>query len=536
MAGDLTLRFDAALERVLRGGPPAYTTEFLLADVVPRPTRRFTNFSGDLSGRYVGALAVNGHGGVALDRLVADIVRLQKPDGHFGAEMSASTVTGEDMARLWGNGRLLVGLLETYRANPRPETLAAARRLGDFLLRIAPLYNDPTVQQEFSFDQFAAGYICWTQNIEGLVELHRVTRERRYLRLAEEIANRVEYLPAQHSHGFLTSVRGILELYRAGAGDEYLRRAEAEWKAVADSPNLLIQGAVPEAFAPRIRRDEGCSEADWLRLSLALWQLTNKPEYLEAAERTLFNEFSFNQSHSGDFGHHEITETGFGYSHARAWWCCTLHGLRAFRDIFDAVFHARGGALDYDLPVDGRGRLDGLEVQAESTLGADGRIVLSIVKSDGASRVVALRRPPWAKAVALELNGKPAEAPEAGGYLRIERAWTAGDRLALRYDLQTRTVRRNGRIALFHGPWLLGVDAAESPNFFDEPAAENRVILPPEPQRTQVKAVPWSVPIAHFLLKYAPGGYPDQRQTAVLRPIAENTSLAGSTVWEFWLR
>ena len=57
-AGELTERFNRTLERVLRGGPPAYDEAFLLADVIPEDVRRFTKFSGDLSGRYVGALAI----------------------------------------------------------------------------------------------------------------------------------------------------------------------------------------------------------------------------------------------------------------------------------------------------------------------------------------------------------------------------------------------------------------------------------------------------------------------------------------------
>jgi hypothetical protein len=59
LAGDeLTARFELTLNRVLRGGPPFYTGDFVLADAVPLHVRRFTEFSGDVSGRYIGALAV----------------------------------------------------------------------------------------------------------------------------------------------------------------------------------------------------------------------------------------------------------------------------------------------------------------------------------------------------------------------------------------------------------------------------------------------------------------------------------------------
>ncbi len=50
-------RYELTLNRVLRGDAPSYSEEFILADVRPTAERRFTEYSGDVSGRYVGALA-----------------------------------------------------------------------------------------------------------------------------------------------------------------------------------------------------------------------------------------------------------------------------------------------------------------------------------------------------------------------------------------------------------------------------------------------------------------------------------------------
>ena len=78
-----------SLERVLRGQNPAYTPEFLLADISGSGGRRFTYFSGDLSGRYVGALStVAQHRSLQLpsfDDLVAAIISRQHPEGYFGS-------------------------------------------------------------------------------------------------------------------------------------------------------------------------------------------------------------------------------------------------------------------------------------------------------------------------------------------------------------------------------------------------------------------------------------------------------------------
>jgi DUF1680 family protein len=525
-AGDLTARFDRAYNRLLNGGPPKFDTAFVLADAVPQHTRRFTQFSGDVSGRYIGAMAaasrVRGTELPQLKSVVDELLRLQKPDGHFGDPFSTGgTVTSNDMALMWGNGRLLIGLMEYYGVHPRPDVLEAARRIGDFLVGIAPLYNSEAVRNEYNADKFAVGYICWTQHIEGLVALWQATHDNRYQALARTLADRTDRHPSQHSHGFLTSLRGIVDLYRATGERRYLEQVTREWQALMQSVNVTIQGAVPEMFAPAIKRDEGCSEADWLRLSLELWRETREPQYLEEAQRTLFNEFSLNQFSSGDFGHHSMTDDGVAPPYARAWWCCTMHGLRALAAVFDYVMAERDGKLWLDVPADGRGKTDGLEVRVDSALERDGSVKLIVTATDGKSHTIAIRRPEWASAVSAT---------------EFTRVWKKGDTVTVRYEMLTRTVRRtSGRamVAVLYGPWLLGVDLETSPNYFDEPSTQNRVYAPTdermalEPSHDQQ--------FAHFRVKYLPGGYPMQPQYALLRPVAGYGNGPDSNRVEWWL-
>ena len=535
-SGDFQQRCRLTLDRVLQGGPPRYTVDFVVADAVPRHVRRFTEFSGDVSGRYLEALAVDarefGRRYPQIEAVVNEVMAHQQPDGHFGEPFGDGQVAQKHMAILWGNGRLLVGLMETHRLTKRADVLDAACRLGDFFVAIAPRLNTDAVRQEYSGTQVAVGYICWTQIIEGLVALHEATRDARYLELGRQIAARVGRHPSQHSHGYLTSLRGILLLHEATGDRTLLAQVEREWEELVASGNVLVHGAVPEAFKPIATRDEGCSEADWLRLNLALWKVTGRPRYLENAELTLFNEFSFNQFLSGDFGHRVLTEEGVSAASARAWWCCTLHGLRAFPDLFRAVFRASGEGLGYELPISGRGEAGGLTVSAASSLGRDGTVTLRVLAAPAAPRVLSIRLPAWADRVSVGLNRQPIDGKSGDGRWQAVRVWKAGDELAIRYAMRTRTAAHpedHNRLAIFHGPWLLGVDAHDSPAFFDEPFQQNRVVLP-------AVASPASTPAAHFRLEFLPGGYPIQPQTALLRPIADQTSLPDATAWVFWFR
>jgi hypothetical protein len=58
----------------------------------------------------------------------------------------------------------------------------------------------------------------------------------------------------------------------------------------------------------------------------------------------------------------------------RAWWCCTLHGLRCFPDIHTSAFGALDGGLSYDLPIDGRIETSNLSAEVTSSLADNGSI------------------------------------------------------------------------------------------------------------------------------------------------------------------
>lgn len=551
-AGDLERRYELTVTRVLEGGPPYYDQRFLLADVVPEPGRRFTEFSGDVSGRWLSALAYGEHGSStqAALNLLPRILTLQKPDGHFGAELDFKKPTRDHMAMLWGNGRLLVGLLELHERTGSVEALQAARRLGDFLIRIAPVMNSQKVRNAFEKGQFAVGYICWTNNIEGLAQLFRITGHGPYRDLAEAIAGQTRFVPGQHSHGFLTSLRGVLALHEATGEARYLAQVEKAWSDIESSGNVLVTGAVPEYFLPEMKRTEGCSESDWLRLSLALWRKTGKMRYLEQAETTLFNEMALNQFASGDFGHRVLVGTGLamggaaqGQATAKAWWCCTLHGLRGFPDVRGAVFRVREGTIFLDLPTDGAVSDGGVKLKAESSLEEDGAVRVSVAQDSRKPVALEVRKPKWVETLEVRVNGAEAAASTREGYLRIETALRAGDEVEVRYWMKTQVKSDGkGRIAIFHGPWLLGVNEHDNPTYFDEPYQENRLLAKPDSdgmvrleKTREVPSRPFRVRAARFEVGYLPGGYPMQPGRARLTAVAEQTGIP-SVPWEYWFR
>ncbi len=532
-------RFELTLGRVLRGQSPAYGEEFLLADVRPVAGRRFTEYSGDVSGRYIGALAtaarVYHRQFPQLDALVTKVLALQKPDGYFGSSFHYEHPGDLDMALLWGNGRLLVGLLEYYRLKPSPSLLASCVRLGNFLLRVAPVMLSPAIRASFGAQHFASSYICWTQQTEGLANLYELTHDQRFRSLAEQIAAVTERRPSDHVHGYLTSLRGWVDLYRATDDAGILARCEAAWQDVAQSQDLLITGGVPEGWSPNNHRTEGCAEVDWLRLSLALANATGKTKYLAMAERTAFNEFSFNQFATGDFGHRVYTETGLPAAGAvRAWWCCTLHGLRCFPDLQASAFREGENAVDFNLPFDASFQSGRFSAISTSTLAEDGMVKIAVTGALADKPVqVRIRKPEWSENLTIRINKKVVPCVFESGYAMVNRTWKVGDVVEIRYAMALRhEAASSNRASFWFGPWLLGAPAAENPAYFNELTAENKLLRQsassPGPSRAH-----FAVPVAAATFPFIPAEFPEQPSTVTLRPIAEQ---AGQPVTSWELR
>ena len=527
-------RYQLTLNRVLHGTSPSYTPEFLLEDIHATPGRRFTNYSGDVSGRWIGALSAAsstyGQSFPSLDDVVHRVLKLQHAEGYFGKSFNFDHPEDDDLALLWGNGRLLVGLLEYDTLKHDPAVLLSAKKLGEFLLRIAPAFNSTQMAEKFGAEHFASGYICWTQQTEGLAALFAATGDLRFRDLCAAISERAERIPADHVHGYLCSLRGTLALYHLTDDKVYLNRVVAAWQGIMDSGDVLVTGGVPEAWSPKKLRTEGCAECDWLRLNLALWHATGDTKYLNLAEHVLFNEFSMNQFSTGDFGHSMLNELGTpGIVYVRAWWCCTLHGLRAFPDIHRSVFRTAGEDVFYDLPIEGHLETATFSARATSQLALDGTVRIVLEKA-AEGHTLTVRKPSWAHGIEITLNGRTIDNLTLASL-------KPRDLIKIKYTMSIDEHRAGdshhlaSRKAFFYGPWLLGAPSEPNPGYFNEMQQENILIANSARPAPEESESPFRVPIASSSISYLPAEFPVQPSHVNLRAVAEQTGSL-PTQWE----
>jgi hypothetical protein len=488
---------DSLRRGIARLGEEPYDVAWLLADVSFEVNRIFTNYSGDASGRFLELAALTSSVGkqspATLAPFMAAVPRYQKPDGHFGVNVDLAkplTSGAPPIPMLWGNARILVGLLTCAREYGDPRLLASAKRLGDFYVATAEQLCDPRREAEFRATGTAGdGYTCcYFPAIEGLTMLYTATKDERYLRQAQRMAEmfrKFDALPIDHSHGNLCAWRGILQLYQITGDRKYLDRARAKWDAAVKGGFVWTTGGVGEHWHVSFGLDEGCSESDWLRVCLELWRFTGETRYLDMAERLLYNQYATNQCSNGGYGsrHFDGNATGptLATGSVEEWnYCCSFHGPLGlhFLKSYLAAGSARGVMvnfpLDFTALVKSGARDWRVAVHANPDC-RDGETTAEVELTPAERRddwrtTLWLHMPEWASGMTrASLAGKAITPPIENGYLRIEGDFHAGvkaivtfrTRLALEGRRFQNFVPQAGKttcfrdVSLIAGPWVL---------------------------------------------------------------------------------
>jgi len=459
-------RYDKSLARL--SDAPVDTVPFVLDDVNFNQKRRFFNYSGDISGRYIEVCSLTSLKDKPttkiLPEVIDEIVQYQQPDGHFGREVdwnktidvAGSTDQSLEMPILWGNGRLMLGLFAAYERFGNEKAFEAAKKMADFYVDIvAKRFCDPARMDEYeqTAKGYAAAYVtCVFHGIEGLVRAYRLTGEKRYLKCAVEMADFHEHfdtLPVGHSHGSISTHEALVMLYEDTGDKKYLDRVVKRWNDAVNGGFVNPSGGVCENFILEGHSDEGCSESDWLRLNLMIWRNTGDVKYLDFAERMLFNEYQMNQWHTGGFGHRYLKADSkgvfaWGERYAESYWCCNYHGPLGYYELKEYFAVASKDAsgkktiyynfpLNFATPLDfGAGKTQVVS-SIDDKLREQGVVKATIQTSgEGGAVALAVRVPDWAKDVAFQKGDETLQATLKDGYAVVE--IQVGDALVVSYS------------------------------------------------------------------------------------------------------
>ena len=417
------------------------------------PFRPFKNYSGDISGRFIEIMALNAQRSSetnpVLRELLKEVPQNQRAGGYFCASGEINWQQPIDRSRrgdsrlmlpaLWGNARILCGLVEASRAFPENhDVLATAIKLGDFYVGVVPRFTDPARMLEYTNGtSYASGYItCWFPAMEGLVKLSVLTGDQKYLEAAKTISKfyqSLDRIPLDHSHGMLCCQVSLLLLFEATKDASYRERVEKRWDDLVHGGYISPAGGILEKCRVADGRDEGCAEADWLRLNLELGRVTHKSRYWDMAERLLNNQFLQNQVVDGGFGHHAILcdkegVRGFGRNILESTWCCDYHGQIGFVNLRSHLLECNAAGLTCNLALEFAARGSAGTMKSTLSPGASAGEVMRqrIQLDDLPASVVRIRQPQWADSVtAIAADGSALPLIIKNGYCATKKPVTS---------------------------------------------------------------------------------------------------------------
>jgi DUF1680 family protein len=539
LGGELGRRLEAVTRQWVLPAPhanPGMLEMFRLRD--REPSHDMVPWAGEFAGKYlthavqIWRLTRDAELGKHIRWFVGELVDLQSDDGYLGPWPKAwrlrkgGPMCGEPWDA-WGHYHAMVGLLLWHKDTDDKRALTCARRIADLLCR--RFLDNP---RERLHDTGA--HEMNQAPVHALAWLYRITGERRYLRMAEQIVAEFAVPPAgdylnaalagkefwetsKPRWESLHPIMGLSELYHATGNEDYRRAFEHLWWSMLKGDRHNNGGFSSGEKATGNPYDEGaietCCTVAWMAMSVEMLRITGLSVVADEIELSMLNSGFGMMSPSGRWVTYNTPMAGERQAsahtivfQARAGTpelnCCSVNGPRALGLLCEwaVMRRADGLALNYYGPC----VIETPEAVLTQTTDypSDGRVDIAVSPRTAKPFTLALRIPYWSERTRVRLNGKPGHGATAGGFFEINRQWHKGDTVRIDLDFRphywvretaasSQSKPADARSAsIYRGPILLTHD----PHHEATDSAELPVLDAAKLKFKRVKATSWFKP------------------------------------------
>jgi DUF1680 family protein len=465
------------------------------------PNWESTGLDGHTAGHYLTALAQawasTGDRELRrrLDGMIAELAECQRAhgDGYVGGipggrelwqEIAAGRVRAEPFSLNgkwvpWYNlHKLFAGLRDAHAIGGNAQARDVLVGLADWADRLVSRLPDDRLQEMLRAEHGGMS--------EVFADVYALTRDEKYLRLAQRFSHRALLDPLRRREDPLTGLHANTQIPKAIGyariaglgGDPGWRDAAAFfWDRVVTRRTVAFGGNsvrehfnAPDSFGEMIESNEGpetCNTYNMLRLTERLFASEPAARYADFYERALFNHILSTQ-HPGHGGF--VYFTPIRPRHYRVYsqpsetfWCCVGSGMENHSRHGEFIYAHRDDDLFVNLFI--ASTLEWSErrltVRQETTFPEDARTRLVFSLAQPARFTVYVRHPAWvaAGALAIHVNGRPwAASSTPSSYTAIAREWRDGDRVEIALPMRTSVERLpdgSAYAAIVHGPIVL---------------------------------------------------------------------------------
>jgi DUF1680 family protein len=465
------------------------------------PTPQLVPWAGEFVGKYllsaIEALRMSNDPRLRAEvaRVVKELIATQAADGYLGPFPEKDRLRGN--WDLWGHYHCIEALLMWHEQTGDASALDAARRAGDLVCKT---FLDGTRRV---FD--AGSHEMNMAIITALGHLYRVTGEARYIAMMREVEKDWEragdYLragldgrefyasPAPRWES-LHDLQGLVELYRITGEKKYRDAFEQHWRSIArhdiHNTGAFSSGEQATGNPYAAGAIETCCTIAWTALSIDMLRLTGDPEIADYLELATFNGSLGAQHPSGRWWTYNTPMDGAREAsahtivfQARAGTpelnCCSVNGPRALGMLSEWAVMFEGDNLvintylpgKYEFPMKS-GKKIAFEITGDYPLRNRAKITWTTPPSEPTT--LKLHNPGWSKTT--RFSAKALTLTPTTGFAEIQQNWRRNDTITIDFDMAVRTVagarEMTDRISVYRGPLLLAYDQAL--NSFDENA------------------------------------------------------------------
>jgi DUF1680 family protein len=437
-----------------------------------------------------------------LDPSIDAIARAQRANGYIHTPVLIRNRHGDQTAQpfqdrhnfeMYNMGHLITAACLHYQVTGDDKFLNVARKTADFL---EATFANPT-------PELARNSVC-PSHYMAMVELYRVTGEKRYLTLAERFLamrniaipdggddnqDRMPFVEQREALGHAVRANylfaGAADLYAEDGDEQLLSALEPIWENVVHEKmyitgacGALYDGASPDGSEdqsqitrvhqsygrnyqlPNITaHNETCAAIGNVLWNWRMFLITGEARYIDVLELALYNAVLSGVSLDGDDYFYvnplrqvEPLPTKLRWPRERVpfmtSFCCPPNVLRTIAEVAGFAYSMSEDTLWINLYGGNTlaTKLDGqpLKLTQETKYPWEGRVRITIDECPDKEFALKLRIPGWAEGATIRINREPASVialPET--YATLRRTWKTGDIVELGLPMPARLIEAN---------------------------------------------------------------------------------------------
>lgn len=372
--------------------------------------------------------------------------------------------------------KLMAGLRDAHEYAHSQQALTVLTQLADWIADSSQALDDAQFQKMLDTEHGGMN--------EVLADLHAITGDRKYLRLAERFNHRAllepltagrDTLDGLHANTQIPKVVGFARLYELTGNEAYKNAAHYFWQTVVARRSFATGGNSDwEHFFPvdefrqhlhSAKTMETCCTHNMLRLTRALFLETPAAVYADYYERALFNGILASQDpDSGMVTYFQATRPGYVKLYCtptNSFWCCTGTGMENHAKYGDSIYFHNADALHVNLFIASElnWREKRLRVTQTTHFPDEASTKLTVHADKPAKAALMIRHPGWCRRVTVLVNGRTyAESEQPGSYIDVDRIWHDGDVVMVTLPMHLRLEALPNApdiAALMYGPIVL---------------------------------------------------------------------------------